>query len=89
MGYYLCNLGPLCFIRIQSQVLSSTIGHTKKVTVNAIFLIDNFVGNFDRPTNFDLQSSSYVLPSKSWCGCLRFCRARVLGCNLFFLLFGQ
>lgn len=59
-GYYLWNLSPLCFICIQSQVSSSIAGHTKKITVNAIFLIGYCVGNLIGPQTFiDKQAPTY------------------------------
>ncbi|CAK9436367.1 uncharacterized protein LODBEIA_P09250 [Lodderomyces beijingensis] len=51
-GYYLYSLGPIGFICVLSQVSSSVAGHTKKVTVNAIFLIGYCVGNLIGPQTF-------------------------------------
>ncbi|KAG5417358.1 DAL5 [Candida metapsilosis] len=51
-GLYLWYIGPLSFICIISQVSSSVAGHTKKVTVNAIFLIGYCVGNLVGPQTF-------------------------------------
>ncbi|CAD1808863.1 putative transporter [Candida parapsilosis] len=51
-GLYLWYIGPLSFICIISQVSSSVAGHTKKVTVNAIFLIGYCIGNLIGPQTF-------------------------------------
>ncbi|KAI5960525.1 DAL5 [Candida theae] len=51
-GYYLYTLAPVGFICILSQVSSSVAGHTKKITVNAIFLIGYCVGNLIGPQTF-------------------------------------
>ncbi|CAD1808619.1 Major Facilitator Superfamily protein [Candida parapsilosis] len=59
-GLYLWYLSPLCYICIQSQVSSSVAGHTKKITVNAIFLIGYCVGNLVGPQTFiDNQAPTY------------------------------
>lgn len=59
-GYYLWNPSPLFYICIQSQVSSSVAGHTKKITVNAIFLIGYCVGNLVGPQTFiDSQAPTY------------------------------
>ncbi|KAI5968844.1 hypothetical protein CANMA_002018 [Candida margitis] len=51
-GLYLWYISPLSFICIISQVSSSVAGHTKKVTVNAIFLIGYCIGNLIGPQTF-------------------------------------
>ncbi|CAK9436365.1 uncharacterized protein LODBEIA_P09230 [Lodderomyces beijingensis] len=51
-GLYLFTLAPVGFICVLSQVSSSVAGHTKKVTVNAIFLIGYCVGNLIGPQTF-------------------------------------
>ncbi|KAG5417357.1 DAL5 [Candida metapsilosis] len=60
-GLYLYDLSIVCFICILSQVASSVAGHTKKVTVNAIFLIGYCVGNLIGPQTFvDSQAPVYA-----------------------------
>ncbi|KAI5968845.1 hypothetical protein CANMA_002019 [Candida margitis] len=60
-GLYLYDLSIVCFICILSQVASSVAGHTKKVTVNAIFLIGYCVGNLIGPQTFiDSQAPTYA-----------------------------
>ncbi|KAG5417582.1 DAL5 [Candida metapsilosis] len=60
-GLYVWYLSPLCYICIQSQVSSSVAGHTKKVTVSAIFLIGYCVGNLVGPQTFiDNQAPEYA-----------------------------
>ena len=60
-GLYLYDLSIVCFICILSQVASSVAGHTKKVTVNAVFLIGYCVGNLIGPQTFiESQAPVYV-----------------------------
>lgn len=59
-GLYIYNVFSLCFICLQSQVSSSVAGHTKKITVNAVFLIGYCVGNLIGPQIFlDSQAPVY------------------------------
>lgn len=59
-GYCLYNLSPLTFICILSSIASNVTGHTKKVTVNAIFLIGYCVGNLIGPQTFmESQAPNY------------------------------
>ncbi|KAI5956865.1 DAL5 [Candida jiufengensis] len=51
-GLYLYTLGPIGFICLISQIASSVAGHTKKITVNAIYLIAYCVGNLIGPQTF-------------------------------------
>lgn len=51
-GFSLYGLAPLIFICVLSSVASNVAGHTKKVTVNAIFLIGYCVGNLIGPQTF-------------------------------------
>lgn len=59
-GYCIYNISPLTFICILSSIASNVAGHTKKVTVNAIFLIGYCVGNLIGPQTFiDKQAPAY------------------------------
>ena len=51
-GLYLFFLGPVGMICILSLVSSSVAGHTKKITVNSIYLIGYCVGNLVGPQTF-------------------------------------
>jgi len=51
-GYTMYGYSPVLFICILSSVASNIAGHTKKVTVNAIFLIGYCVGNLIGPQTF-------------------------------------
>lgn len=60
-GVALYGLNPLTFICILSSVALNVTGHTKKVTVNAIFLIGYCVGNLVGPQTFrDNQAPNYT-----------------------------
>lgn len=60
-GYALFYLCPLVMICGLSSCASNVAGHTKKVTVNAIFLIGYCVGNLIGPQTFrDEQAPDYV-----------------------------
>lgn len=60
-GYCLNYISPLTFICILSSVASNVTGHTKKVTVNAIFLIGYCVGNLIGPQTFiESQAPNYA-----------------------------
>lgn len=59
-GYSLFYLCPLVMICGLSSCASNVAGHTKKVTVNAIFLIGYCVGNLIGPQTFmDKQAPEY------------------------------
>ncbi|KAK8443588.1 Allantoate permease [Candidozyma auris] len=59
-GYCLFSLIPLVMICILSTCASNVAGHTKKVTVNAIYLIGYCVGNLIGPQTFiDKQAPDY------------------------------
>ncbi|PSK39940.1 hypothetical protein C7M61_001751 [Candidozyma pseudohaemuli] len=59
-GYCLFYLCPLVMICGLSSCASNVAGHTKKVTVNAIFLIGYCVGNLIGPQTFiDAQAPGY------------------------------
>lgn len=59
-GYALFYLCPLVMICGLSSCASNVAGHTKKVTVNAIFLIGYCVGNLIGPQTFiDSQAPDY------------------------------
>ncbi|KAK6200487.1 allantoate permease [Scheffersomyces amazonensis] len=51
-GLTLYALGPIGFICLLSVISSNVAGHTKKVTVNAIYLIGYCVGNLIGPQTF-------------------------------------
>lgn len=51
-GLYLFTLSPIGSICILSQIASSVAGHTKKVTVSAMYLIAYCVGNLIGPQTF-------------------------------------
>ncbi|CDK27554.1 unnamed protein product [Kuraishia capsulata CBS 1993] len=59
-GYFLLTLQPVGFFCILSSFAANTAGHTKKVTVNAIYLIGYCVGNLIGPQTFIAsQAPSY------------------------------
>lgn len=59
-GYYLNNISPMGMTCALSCFASNTAGHTKKVTVNAIFLVGYCVGNLIGPQTFiESQAPSY------------------------------
>ena len=51
-GYYLINLCPIGMICCLSCFTSNVAGHTKKITVNALYLIGYSVGNLIGPQTF-------------------------------------
>lgn len=51
-GYYLYNLAPIGMICCLSCFTSNVAGHTKKITVNALYLIGYSVGNLIGPQTF-------------------------------------
>lgn len=51
-GYYLYNLCPIGMICCLSCFTSNVAGHTKKITVNALYLIGYSVGNLVGPQTF-------------------------------------
>jgi ACS family allantoate permease-like MFS transporter len=51
-GYYLYNLCPVGMICCLSCFTSNVAGHTKKITVNALYLIGYSVGNLIGPQTF-------------------------------------
>ncbi|CAN6607552.1 allantoate permease [Trichomonascus vanleenenianus] len=51
-GLYLYSATPIIFVCLLSCISSNAAGHTKKVTVNAIFLIFYCVGNLVGPQTF-------------------------------------
>lgn len=51
-GYYLFYISPVGMICCLSCFTSNTAGHTKKITVNAIYLIGYCVGNLIGPQTF-------------------------------------
>ncbi|EMG50376.1 Allantoate permease, putative, partial [Candida maltosa Xu316] len=60
-GFYLYVIGPVGFISVLSCVSSNVAGHTKKVTVNAMYLIAYCVGNLVGPQTFiSTQAPSYT-----------------------------
>ncbi|KAK6454276.1 allantoate permease [Scheffersomyces xylosifermentans] len=56
-GLYLSFLLPIGFICLLSVISSNVAGHTKKVTVNAIYLIGYCVGNLIGPQTFLAQEA--------------------------------
>lgn len=59
-GYYVYNLCPIGMICCLSCFTSNVAGHTKKVTVNAIYLVGYSVGNLIGPQTFiDSQALDY------------------------------
>lgn len=60
-GYLLYSLLPLISICCLSSIASNVAGHTKKVTVNAVFLVGYCVGNLIGPQTFiESQEPDYV-----------------------------
>lgn len=51
-GYYLYNLCPVGMICCLSCFTSNVAGHTKKITVNALYLVGYSVGNLIGPQTF-------------------------------------
>jgi MFS transporter, ACS family, allantoate permease len=51
-GYYLMSLSPVGMICCLSCFTSNVAGHTKKITVNALYLIGYCVGNLIGPQTF-------------------------------------
>ena len=69
-GYALYTISPLIFICILSSIASNIVGHTKKVTVNAIFLIGYCVGNLIGPQTFRAnQAPNYDGAKAAMVGC--------------------
>ncbi|CDK27146.1 unnamed protein product [Kuraishia capsulata CBS 1993] len=59
-GYFLLNLQPIGYFCLLSSFAANTAGHTKKVTVDAIYLIGYCVGNLIGPQTFIAsQAPSY------------------------------
>lgn len=59
-GMCLYNMSTLGFICMLSIISSNVSGHTKKITINAIFLIGYCVGNLIGPQTFiDSQAPTY------------------------------
>jgi ACS family allantoate permease-like MFS transporter len=59
-GYYIYNLCPVGMICCLSCFTSNVAGHTKKITVNAIYLIGYSVGNLIGPQTFiESQAPAY------------------------------
>ncbi len=59
-SYYLVTLYPVSMICLLACFSANTAGHTKKITVNAIYLIGYCVGNLVGPQTFrDNQAPSY------------------------------
>lgn len=60
-GLYLQYLSPVPMICILSLFASNTAGHTKKITVNAIYLIGYCAGNIVGPQTFiSTQAPGYI-----------------------------
>lgn len=69
-GYSLYSMSPLTFICILSSIALNVAGHTKKVTVNAIFLIGYCVGNLIGPQTFvTTQAPNYSGAKAAMVGC--------------------
>lgn len=69
-GYSLTGVMPLTFICILSSIASNVAGHTKKVTVNAIFLIGYCVGNLIGPQTFKAnEAPNYSSAKAAMVGC--------------------
>lgn len=69
-GYSMYSLSPLLFICVLSSIALNVAGHTKKVTVNAIFLIGYCVGNLIGPQTFiSTQAPDYAGAKAAMVGC--------------------
>lgn len=69
-GYSLYGMSPVTFICILSSIASNVAGHTKKVTVNAIFLIGYCVGNLIGPQTFiSTEAPNYPSAKAAMVGC--------------------
>lgn len=69
-GYSMYGYSPVIFICILSSIASNVAGHTKKVTVNAIFLIGYCVGNLIGPQTFiTKQAPNYAGAKAAMVGC--------------------
>lgn len=72
-GYSLYGMSPLLFICILASIASNVAGHTKKITVNAIFLIGYCVGNLIGPQTFvESQAPNYAGAKAAMVGCSSF-----------------
>ncbi|CAN6625671.1 allantoate permease [Trichomonascus vanleenenianus] len=63
-GLYLYNASPITFVCLLSCITSNTAGHTKKITVNAIFLIFYGVGNLIGPQTFIATQAPHYTGAK-------------------------
>lgn len=60
-GYYMQSVGAVAMICVLSLFASNTAGHTKKITMNAIFLVGYSAGNIAGPQTFIAsQAPSYT-----------------------------
>ncbi|ONH68245.1 Allantoate permease [Cyberlindnera fabianii] len=63
-GYFIQSVGPVGMISCLSLFSSNVAGHTKKITVNAIFLIGYCVGNVIGPQTFRAEDAPGYAPAK-------------------------
>ncbi len=69
-GYYLISISPIAIICLLSCFSANTAGYTKKVTVNAIYLVGYAVGNVVGPQTFiSNQAPGYTGAKISWVVC--------------------
>lgn len=79
-GYSMFSLLAISLIIITSLVASNCAGHTKKVTVNAIFLIGYCVGNIIGPQTFrSNQAPEYMGAVAAMVGCTSLVFVMLLG----------
>ncbi|CDR37651.1 CYFA0S01e14180g1_1 [Cyberlindnera fabianii] len=64
-GYYLQFIAPVGMIACLSLFSSNVAGHTKKITVNAIYLIGYCVGNLIGPQTFRAEDAPSYSPAKA------------------------
>nr|QFR37089.1 MFS transporter [Cyberlindnera americana] len=63
-GYFIQSIAPIGMIGCLSLFASNVAGHTKKVTVNAIYLVGYCVGNLIGPQTFRASDSPGYAPAK-------------------------
>lgn len=70
-GFALTGMTAIYFVIILSMIASNVVGHTKKVTVNAIFLIGYCTGNLIGPQTFKTnQAPNYTSATVAMVVCM-------------------
>ncbi len=73
-GYYILVVAPVAMMIMFALVSSNVAGHTKKVTVNAVYLIGYAVGNMVGPQTFrDKEAPDYVSAKVGVMACYAVC----------------